>query len=194
MKDDDFYTRMNNSSKDFILGVQPALERQMAVNIHPIEDIESTKLIKMLDQKGIDAFYYDKDGDMRALASRVNYSKFSSTRPAFTFRYKLWNKQSNDWDDNREYALKLKAANSTDEFIMFPKLHVESFSREIGSGRIGWSFAANTKDILNYIRDNIDNPEVVRIFTPKVRERRQVISISVEAYAKNNTVMEINCL
>ena len=135
MKDDAFYKRMAASAKDFVTGVQPAMEEQLNVSIHPIEDRETISILMSLDQSGIDAFYFDKHGDLRGLASRMNYGSYSEKRPAFTFRYMLWDARSNRWDENREYARKLRAANSPEEFIMFPKLHVESFSRSKGSGQ-----------------------------------------------------------
>lgn len=191
MKDKDFYNRLGASAKDFVLGVQSALEKQLQVTVHPIEDLKNSELIKSLDQRGIDAFYYDKQGDIRGLASRLNYSSFARKHPAFTFRYKLWDKKRNCWDENREYARKLRAANSPDDFILFPKLHVESCAQSAGSGLIDWSFAAQTKDLMNFIRDNLEDTSKVKIFTPSIGERRQVVSVSVDAFAKVHTVTQV---
>lgn len=191
MKDKNFAQRLTISAQDFVKGVKPILENQLGIEIHPIEEFNCTKLIKNFDQQGIDAFYYDKNGSMRGLASRMNYSTFASRNPAFTFRYKLWDEKKKCWDENREYTRKLHAANAVDEFHFFPKIHIESYSHAKGSGNIGWSFAAKTKDILNFIKENIDNSEIVQMFEPSVGEKRQVITISVEKFAREHVVMEI---
>lgn len=50
----------------------------------------------------------------------MNYSRAAELKPAFTFRYGLWNEAQREWDFNREFKRKLDAANSPEEFILFP--------------------------------------------------------------------------
>lgn len=191
MNESGFSVRQTDSATDFMLGVKVALEARLKAKIYPIESLRCTELIKKLDQSGIDAFCYDQSGHPRALASRVLYQKTAATRPMFTFRYALWNARENAWDCDREYIRKLYVARNPHGFILFPHLHVESYCTAKRSGLIEWSFAAHTRDILEYAEENLDNRAVVRIFEPKTGERRKVISVSVEAFAKHYRVLEI---
>lgn len=191
MKSRGFHERLNHSAQDFVTGVQPILERELNITVLPVEELQVGELGKRLDQAGIDAFYYNERGEMRGLASRLNYSDFAARRPAFTFRYALFDSGKNDWDYNREFSRKLAAATVPEEFNLFPRLHVESFGRSKGAGEIGWSFAAETRDIVTFIDRNLDNPDRVRVFTPKFGERRQVVSIDVEMFARDNKVIEL---
>ncbi len=191
MKSRGFQERLNHSAQDFVAGVQPILERRLNITVLPVEELQVGELGMRLDQAGIDAFYYNAQGHMRGLASRVNYSDFAARRPAFTFRYALFDHAKGDWDYNREFNRKLIAATSPEAFNLFPRLHVESFSHAKGAGEIGWSFAAETRDIVTFIDQNRDNPKRVQIFTPKCGERRQVVSVSVEAFARDNKIIEL---
>ena len=182
---------MRNSALDFIKGVKPLLEDELKVKIFPIEDWQTNELAVRFDQAGIDGFYFTDDGRIHALASRVNYSTRAATKPIFSFRYSLYLSKTKGWDDNREFKKKLNAANSPENFELFPKLHVESFSKEKGSGSLGWSFAAQTRDILNYIENNLDNPEKVFQFEPRVGERRKVICAYVEPFAMEYPIIPV---
>jgi len=73
MLDSGFKKRLSDSAADFVLGVQPVLERRLNATIYPVEDLQHIELARRLDLSGIDAFYYDKSGDPRALGSRMNY-------------------------------------------------------------------------------------------------------------------------
>lgn len=191
MKTHGFVERDTHSAQDFVKGVQPVLERQLSISVHPIEELKLSELARKLDQNGIDAFYYDTQGHIRGLASRMNYSQRVSKEPSFTFRYALYDRKTKSWDTNREFQRKLLAANAPQEFILFPKLHVESFCTRRGEGVIGWSFAAETKDIVNYIQTYIGDTSRVRIFTPSIGERRQVVSVPIEVFAKEHRVIEV---
>lgn len=182
--------RIAISASDFVIGVKPILESQLKVVIHPLEALASNELMQKLDQSGIDSFYFDENGNPRGLASRVNYARAAALRPEFSFRYARWNAQRGEWDYNREFHRKIDAACSPNEFILFPKLHVESYSRAKGTGNIGWAFGADTKQILQFITENFNDERKVRIYEPRVGERRLVITASVEAFAKSYSVIE----
>lgn len=183
--------RLKQSATDFIIGVQPTLESRFKVKIYPVEDLQGIELAEKFDQSGIDAFYMNKNGSIKGLASRVNYHPIALQNPQFTFRYGKKSKLNNRWDYNQEFNRKLHFANNPLDFNLFPKIHVESYSSIKGLGRIVWSFAAETKTLVNFIKDNIEDKEKVRIFRPTSGEERQVISISVEDYARDNVVYDI---
>ncbi|RIL12537.1 MAG: hypothetical protein DCC75_00245 [Proteobacteria bacterium] len=182
--------RLRDSAKDFIRGVQPALEARLKVKIFPIEDVENSELLKLLDQVGIDGFYYD-DGQIRGLASRVNYHEHARKTPAFTFRFALWVDELNSWDGDREFARKIKAFKSPKEFNFLPRIHVESFSKGKGTGLIGWSFAAELKDVLEYYHRYYSDRDRIRIFEPRFGERRKVLSIPIEPFSKEYPILDV---
>ncbi len=190
-KSPEFQDRFSNSALDFIKGVKPALEKQLGIKIMPVED-QGGELARQLDQYGIDAFYYDECKQVRGLGSRVNYHSAAAFKPSFSFRYALYDHRKQEWDDNREYKKKLFLSSAPpDQFVLFPKLHVESFSEQKGSGLITWSYAVRTKDVLEFIKQNIDNPALVTIFTPKVGELRKVVSVRVEVFGRFGEVVEV---
>lgn len=186
-----FQSRLTSSAQDFIYGVQERLEEKLKITVYPIEGLNSETILAKLDQIGIDAFYFDSRGQTHGLASRINYNSIAALKPSFTFRYALYDVERKLWDNNREYQRKLDAANQSGEFMVFPKLHIESFSVRKGSGSILWSFGAETKKIVNYAEANLDNPEKVRIFEPRTGERRKVLSVSVEDFAREHDVIEV---
>jgi hypothetical protein len=190
MLEDALFKRMKASAQDFWAGVRPSLESQLNATILPLEQLQQNEAVKAFDQAGIDAFYLDKKGNLRGLASRVNYSRFKNA-PAFTFRYARWNATKKEWDHNREYQRKLDAANNPQRFTFFPELHVESFSQKKGSGLISWSYVARTQELMNYIHANLENKAKVQFFEPSIGERRQVVVVPVEAFAKDNQITEV---
>lgn len=187
-----FEQRLSASAKDFNAGVKAALEARLGVQIFPIEDMQFSELITRLDHSGIDAFLYDKNGNPKALASRMNYQRAVAKKPAFSFRYARWNKEMRAWDCDREYIRKLYVGRHPGSFVLFPSLHVESFCKKRSSGQIGWSFAAETRDILEFAEQNLDNPDVVSIYEPRNDEPRKVISISIAEFAKTHPVIEVH--
>lgn len=191
MKNEQFKKRMNASASDFVHGVKPSLEARLKCKIFSIEDLESTELVKKLDQSGIDAFRYDAQGYIRALASRMNYHKAAAINPIFTFRYARWNPSFRAWDCDREYIRKLLIARQPASFNLFPTMHVESFCQARNSGKIGWSYAASTKEILEFAEQNIGNRKIVEIFEPRDDEPRKVIKVSIAEFAKHHQVIEI---
>ena len=58
---------------------------------------------------------------------------------------------------------------------------------------IGWSFPAQTKDLMNYSRDDLGDKTKVGASVPTTGEWRQVIHVDVERFAKDHRVVEINC-
>lgn len=183
--------RMSASAQDFILGVKPVLERQLKIEVFPVEEFERESLERKLDQAGIDAFYFDEDGIPRGLASRVNYHSMSDKRPAFSFRYRKWNYDNEAWDDYKEYHRKLYAANNPQLDILFPKLHVESFCESKWKGMIKWSFAADTRAILNYAEEFMQDPNRISKYKPFKGERREVINIFIDQFMKEHEVIEL---
>lgn len=181
---------MKASAQDFWAGVRPSLESQFKATILPLEQLQHNQAVKAFDQAGIDAFYLDRQGNLRGLASRVNYVRFKNA-PSFTFRYAKWNPIKREWDHNREYQRKLDAANNPQRFIFFPELHVESFSQKKGSGLISWSYVARTHDLMNFIHANLENKAKVQFFEPSMGEKRQVVVVPVEAFAKDFKVSEV---
>lgn len=73
------------SAQDFWAGVRPAMEGQFKGTILPLEQLQESQVVKAFDHAGIDAFYLDRQGNLKGLASRVNYTRFERD-PAFTFR------------------------------------------------------------------------------------------------------------
>lgn len=188
------FQRMHHSSDDFLIGVKPALESLLKISIHSIEDEAALGILaKALDQAGIDAFYFTEDRQLRGLASRVRYTEDVRLKPEFSLRFALFDKKANTWSENCEFQKKLRTANSPEQFNFFPKYHVESFAnrKAKGTGDIGWSFAAETKRLLNYAEAHIDNPERVRIWEPRSGERRKVISIYADPYALDYEIIPI---
>lgn len=186
-----FKRRFSKSAKDFEMSIQPALEKCLAIKIFPVETLHSSELAVKLDQSGIDAFTYDEGGNPRALASRMCYQRRRAKRPLFTFRYALWDEQVGAWDCNREFYRKLNTARNPENFVLFPHLHVESYTPTSGSGIIEWSFAARTKEIIEFAEANLEDPKVVNIYEPKRDEPRKVIEISVKEFAKYHQVIEV---
>lgn len=193
MSRDAFLKRMKESAHDFWQGVRPAMENQFKATILPLEQLQETKVVKAFDHVGIDAFYLDRQGNLKGLASRVNYTRFERD-PAFTFRYGLWNPTKKDWDrSNREYQRKLDAIDNPKQFIFFPAIHVESFSQKKGSGLITWSYVARTEDIMNYIRTHLPAQDKKRAYTfePKGGERREVVAVNINGFAKEFKVTAV---
>lgn len=185
---DGFQKRMKRSAQDFWIGVRPEIERRTRAEILPLESLKENKTIKAFDQVGIDAFYLTKEGNLKGLASRMQYSDFVKKQPCFSFRYALWDSKINSWDYNREYERKLYASNNPHEFNFFPQFHVESFGCKTDRGHIGWSYMAHTKDIMNYARDNIKDENKVRIYEPRVKEKRMVLNVLIAPFSKQNEV------
>ncbi len=186
--------RMETSSCDFMVGVKPKLEALLKIRIYSIEDQgELNHLAKALDQAGIDAYYYTEDRQIRGLASRMRYTDDVRTRPEFSLRYALFDRQSQTWNDNCEFQRKLRTANAAEQFNFFPKFHVESYAprQSKGQGAIGWSFAAATKSLVNYARTHLEDPTRVRIWEPKSGEPRKVISIYVDPYARDCEIVPV---
>lgn len=185
---------MHHSSADFVIGVKPELEQLLNISIYSIEDEgQLSFLCAALDQAGIDAFYFTEDKQVRGLASRVRYTEDVRMKPEFSLRFARFEQKTKSWIENCEFQKKLKTANSPEQFNFFPKYHVESFAnrRARGSGDIGWSFAAETKCLLNYAHHHIDDPLRVRIWEPKSGERRRVISIYAEPYGRDCEIIPI---
>lgn len=193
MASDELKARISASAKDFILGVKPVLERQLKIQVFPLDDPEKDDLARKLDQAGIDAFYFDEGEYPRGLASRINYHSMSEKRPAFSFRYRKWNDNNGKgkWDEYREYHRKLYAANNTQLDILFPKLHVESFSESKSKGLIKWSFVAETRAILNYAEEFMNDPKRIHKYEPSKGERREVINIYIDEFRKENKVIDL---
>jgi hypothetical protein len=197
MKDASFYRRLKHSAQDFESGLRKPIERQFGVDIYSIEELPRKELVNTLDFVGVDAFVMDKkQEEMYGIGSRVNYAWFEK-EPSFSFRYAIWDAQRNEWKFEREYQRKLEIANRPEKQI-FPELHVESFSREKGSGHISWAIMGRTKDILNYIETNIikDGQRFVgsngvHLKEPKTKERRLVVSVSADALNEVCKVKEI---
>lgn len=192
MTNEAFFKRMKASTQDFWEGVRPAIESQFKATILPLEQLQETQVVKAFDHAGIDAFYLDRQGNLKGLASRVNYTRFERD-PAFTFRYGLWNATKNDWDRNREYQRKLDAIDNPRQFIFFPEMHVESFSQKKGSGLITWAYVARTEDIMNYIRAHLPAQDKKKTYTfePKGGERREVVVVNINGFAKDHRVTEV---
>jgi len=192
MPSDVLLQRMKASAQDFWEGVRPALEGQLQAKVLPLEQLQETEAVKAFDQVGIDAFYVDRKGNLRGLASRVNYSRFKDA-PSFTFRYGLWNARNREWDRRREYQRKLEAANNPQQFNFFPELHVESFSQKKGSGLISWSYFARTQDIVNFIQEHLPSKDRQKVYTfePSIGEKREVVVVVVDAFAKYYDVQEV---
>lgn len=199
MKDESFYKRLSHSTQDFNKGLRNPIEAQFGATIYSIEELPRKELVNKLDFVGVDAFIMDKEQEMYGLGSRVNYAWFEK-EPSFSFRFALWDERINDWTYEREYKRKLHIANRAEKQV-FPELHVESFSKEKGSGRISWACMARTKDILNYIEANtvkdgknfkgINGVNFKKAGT-KNKELRLVVSVSAEALERECAVKEIN--
>ena len=185
------FKRMALSAQDFVRGVQPVIEELLGIKVYPIENVDNSELFQLFDKNGIDAFYFDEGRRPRGLASRMNYHSAAARKPCFTFRYGLWDYRSNSWNSNREFVRLCEAVSRPEEHIILPKLHVESFSRAKGSGSIGWSFAADTRTLMRYIHANFADHKKVRIFEPKSGEKRSVISVCVETYAREFPVIPV---
>ncbi|MFN8392984.1 MAG: hypothetical protein U0136_22005 [Bdellovibrionota bacterium] len=186
-KDSHFFERLRDSAQDFLLGVKPDLQDKLQIKVYPVDDMQNNELAKKFDQVGIDSFYFDADGEMRGLASRVNYFKRLNEdmpRPTFSLRFRKWDAIRKRWEDNAEFSRKLRAANSPESFSLFPKLHVESFCHAKRSGNIGRSFGAETKDIVNFIDEYFNDQDRVWTYFPKSGERREVVCVDVEQFAR----------
>ncbi len=189
--------RLEKSANDFWVGVRPRLERLFQATVHTVEKSRNNEISKLLDRNGIDAYLMDQQGRIRGLSSRVNWTRFK-TAPNFTFRYakQLCPKQ-NTWDTHREYHRLLELINNQEGYH-YPALHVECFSNKKASGDIRWAYAARVPDILNYIDKYVDHERStykrgkgVHVFTPRIGEPRKVISVSIEALAKEYEIFEI---
>ncbi len=191
MNDQGFRNRLAASARDFIRGVQPSLEKRLRVTIHPIEQFQNNELVQKLDHAGIDGFYFDRENTPHCLASRMNYARAAAREPWFSFRYSLFDDASGNWDDRREFAKKCSLANAPQNFALFPKLHVESFSQQRGSGRITWSFAAETAQVIRFIHMHFENEDMIRFFEPRQGERRRVVAVPIRVFAKHHEVIEI---
>jgi hypothetical protein len=193
MTDEAFFKRMKASAQDFWGGVRPAIESQFKATVLPLEQLQETQVVKAFDHVGIDAFYLDRQGSLKGLASRVNWGRRFEHAPAFTLRYGLWNARGNNWGRNCEYQRKLEAIDNPKQFIFFPHIHVESFSQKKGSGLITWSYVARTEDILNYVRTHLpeQNKKKAYTFVPTYGERREVVVVNINGFAKNHKVTEV---
>jgi len=197
MKDKSFFKRMKLSAQDFEKGLRPTMEKQFGATIYSIEALPRKELVNKLDFVGVDAFIMDQEQEMYGLGSRVNWAWFEN-EPSFSFRFALWDARINDWTYEREYKRKLQIANRPEKQI-FPEWHVESFSKEKGSGQIVWARMGRTKDILNYIDANIVKEgkdyrgiNGVSIQEPKSKkERRLVVSVPAKTLEKICEVKEI---
>lgn len=185
-----FRERLSKSAEDFVKGVQPALEKRLNVKIYPVENHNASELMRRLDWVGVDGFYYN-DGRMHCLASRVQRSAHVFSDPVFSFRYALGVKGPAKWDWDREFSRLIQAARAPQEYPLFPRLHVESFSRSPGSGEIEWSFAAKTRDILSYFVSYYEDKDRVKFYEPKYHERRKVLEIPVAPFADEYEVIDI---
>jgi len=196
MKDASFYHRLKHSAQDFNAGLRTPIEKQFGVHVYSIEELPRKELVNKLDFVGVDAFIMDKEQEMYGLGSRVNYAWFEK-EPSFSFRYAIWDSYRKEWKFEREYQRKLQIANRPEKQV-FPELHVESFSKEKGSGRISWAIMGRTKDILNYIEANIVRDgqtfigkNGVTLREPKTKERRLVVSVSADILADICAVKKI---
>ncbi|MGD9649392.1 MAG: hypothetical protein AB7G80_02795 [Dongiaceae bacterium] len=170
-----FIDNMFYTAYDFWHGVKPSLETQFGMEIMQIENMQEKKLIRLLDQKGIDAFYLSKNGKLESLASRANYKRFSN-EPAFSLRYALWDEKNSEWDYNREYQRKLDAVKNAKDSGLFPHIHVEFFCFKRGSANIKWAYMIKTADLVRYIEANIKDKNKVLFFNPEDgREEREVV-------------------
>lgn len=193
-KDKAFNERMRASSMDFWLGVRPLIETQFKARVMPLEMLQDNELVRAFDHVGIDAFYIDRQGNLKGLASRMNYSPYASNKPAFTLRYAKWDPRLRDWDFNCEYQRKLAAAQNPEKFHFFPELHVESFSLQKSKGIVGWSYLARTADIVKYIQENLRDTSKVEFFEPRFGEKRNVVVVPVEPFAKHCDLHEVKIL
>jgi hypothetical protein len=174
-----------------MLGVKPVFEEKLRAIVYPIEQFDSSDLARRLDQSGVDAFYYDQAGDTRTLGSRVRYSASVAMKPTFSMRYARLDTKRDLWDTAGEFYRKARALTEFKELIVCPKLHVESFSKARGSGKIGWSFAVNTEHLVSFIYHHWDNEDLVRIEKPKSGETRQVIYVEVCAVGREFPIIEL---
>jgi hypothetical protein len=194
MTDEMFRQRLRDSAIDFWDGVRPALQTQMNARILPLEQLQEMEAVKQFDLIGIDAFYVDKQGDMRGLASRMRYTKHAKTDRSFTLRYAKWDKNLERWDRDREYQRKLRNISNPAQGKFFPALHVESWSEAVGSGRIHWSYMAETRDLLRYIETHLPAQDKKRCYTFKSRsnnELREIVSVCLDAFAAEYPVTEV---
>jgi len=103
----------------------------------------------------------------------------------------LWDEHKKEWDCNREFFRKAQALSDANDLVICLKLHVESFSRNKGTGEISWSFAATTTDLIKFIYHHFEDPERVSLYEPLRGERRKVIAVPVESFAGEYEVVDI---
>ncbi|MDE3038297.1 MAG: hypothetical protein KGJ21_07620 [Pseudomonadota bacterium] len=185
--------RKRDSAMDFDKLLRPKLEAQMKARIFPVDMLQEAELVKLLDQKGVDAFYMDKDGDPLGLASRFQYSEFARERPSFTFRYGLWDEVRQQFNRmNAEYQRKLRCIKDSKQGKFFPVWNVESW-KDKKTDLVEWSYMAKTRDLMLYIERYLPHGDRKRvyIFEPKTGEKREVVVVNVAAFKQECEVVEV---
>lgn len=182
--------RMDRSANDFWNIIRPVLEPRLKATIHPLETLQRNTLIDAFDQVGIDAFTVNRNGLLQGLASRMRYQASDVKKPTFSFRYAKWDVLNNQWIRYAEYQRKLHAISSPDKAIIYPHYHVESC---IYRKELRWSYIAKTTELVKYIEANHDNKKIIRIFEPHTKERREVVTIDIDAYSKANLSLYCVC-
>jgi len=136
-----FSTDLSNSSKDFLRVVWPVIQPRLGGGeLIPVEGATKESLKAKLDQaSGIDAWHYSIEGQIRGIASRVQWGK---AWDSFTIRYKR------DSGTKTEYEKRKEAIEGTRGWL-FPFLTVQAYlSGTPGEGELIKVGIAKTADLI----------------------------------------------
>lgn len=140
----DFKSDLNASSVDFLRVVWPAIMVMVGGGeIIPVESVADKGMATMLDQRsGIDAWHLSQNGQVRGIASRVQWT--DKPWNTFTVRY------SRDSGAKTEYA-KRKMDIESDAGWLYPHMTVQAYiaGSKVSGGDLLSVAVIKTKSLIN---------------------------------------------